>query len=134
MDVKIEVLLRNLESIEELIGETSHKNLKLRVCELSKRFPKRVFRIVSGHGSLFLDISGKPRFSNIYYGRGSSYSIDCFADDGLGFLTDLTKSIFEETNLLQQYFQNSLNGYAYISGPDFSYKNGKELTINAKHL
>jgi hypothetical protein len=133
MDEDIEVYLNILELVEDKISDIAHENIKLRVSEISRRFPKRIFRIVSGHGSLSLNISGKPRYSLIDMQSspvgGSYYTLD-WDDNGEDTIAGLFKGVFEETLMLSEKFSD---GYAYISGHDFSYQNGKELPLSKFH-
>jgi hypothetical protein len=109
----------------ELMTIELEEILMNKVKELSKRYPTRTFRILSGHGSLALEVSRRSNAWNWLTGKEDYFLVDCRGEGSTapeGFAQDL----FKEVDEMSERFQDHYNGYACIQ-VDYVVKNGEVI-------
>lgn len=110
------------QAIDNMINEVE-KILMEKVLKLSRTCPKRVFSIVSGHGSLSLLVTRRSQGYNLMTGHADYFSVDYSGDTSTApkwFASDL----FAEVDEISTRFQDHYNGYSCVQ-VDYKVQNGK---------
>jgi hypothetical protein len=119
-------LADKIDSTMDLLLDELEAILINKVKNLSKNYPTRTFKVVSGHGGLSLDISRRSKNWNILTGRLDYFNLDYQDNNNTtpeGFAVDL----FSEVKEMSTRFQDHFNGYACLQA-DFVVKDGEKLT------
>lgn len=122
-ETTLTALADQIEHTFDLMADELESILREKVRKLSKRYPTRTFKILSGHGSLQLEVSRRSKAWNRLTGKDDYFLVDCRGDGGTapqGFAEDL----FKEVDEISERFQDHYNGYACLQ-VDFVMKNGE---------
>ena len=93
---KLTALADRIDQTFDLMIDELEKILMAKVKDLSKSYPTRTFRMISGHGSLMLEVSRRGSGWNFLTGGDDHYTVDCRGDGNRapqGFASDLFKQI-----------------------------------------
>ena len=123
------ILADNIDHAFDLMINELETILMDKVKALSKDYPTRTFQIISGHGSLALEVSRRSNAWNSLAGKMDYYSIDCCGENSTapeGF----AKDIFKEVEEISERFQDTYNGYACLQ-VDYTVKNGELIETGA---
>ena len=125
---KLTALADRIDQTFDLMIDELEKILMAKVKDLSKSYPTRTFRMISGHGSLMLEVSRRGSGWNFLTGGDDHYTVDCRGDGNRapqGFASDL----FKEVDEISTRFQDHYNGYACLQ-VDYVVKNGELIDPN----